>query len=194
MGFLLHPSFGGKIRWAVMATKQTLRGKAGSCSGLLHRCRTQLPHPFPSISTAFSQEWHKRKRLLETPQPEEFSYCFRALCVLLRHRPRCTLLSATHWRTSTHWQTLQLVLIHECSLPFLVLLLLFYGQGEGRTEILFFRNNGFSAISAVIWNILICTHLMSHHCDFWLQYWSSDSQAPSFTHQADIILDQNIQQ
>lgn len=48
-------------------------------------------------------------------------------------------------------------------------------------------NNSFSAISAVICNILTSMHLMSQHCDFWLQHWSSDSQASSFAPKADML-------
>lgn len=77
---------------------------------------------------------------------------------------------------------LKSVLIHECPLPFLTLLLLFYGQGERRTEM------QQPLLSSQCCNLEYTDfHTMSHHCDFWLQHWSSGSQAPSFAHQEDII-------
>lgn len=137
MGFLLHPIFGRKIQWATVATKQT-EGQSweqlwiivwvqNTASTSLHLCFHCL---FPEVEGPL----HKREPLLETPQTEEFSCGFRALYILYRHQPRCALFSTTHWRTLKRWQTLQFMLIHKCCLPFLVLLLLYYGQGQGRTE------------------------------------------------------------
>lgn len=56
---------------------------------------------------------------------------------------------------------LKSVLIHECPLPFLTLLLLFFGQGEGRTET---QQPLLSSQSCYL--EYTDFHAMSHHCGF----------------------------
>lgn len=149
-------------------------------------CRTRLPHPFPSISTAFPQGWP----VLSLWENHGWKPCCQKNSSVAsgpyvssnRRQPRCTLCSTTHWTTSKHWQNLKLALIRECPLPFLTLLLLFCGQREGRTEM------QQPLLSSQCCNLEYTDfHTMSHHYDFWSQRWSSGSPAPSFANQADII-------
>ena len=138
VGFLLHSVFWKKDTMSYSGYKTDSKGQSWEQLWIIawvqNTASTSIPLHFHCLFSGVAGPSHKTEALLETPQPEEFSCGFRALYVFRGHWPRCTLFSTTHWRTPKHWQPLQFLLIHECSLPFLVLLLLFYGQGKGKTE------------------------------------------------------------